>query len=84
MIAREIKLVDEPEYPIGNSFYFMVNGVPIFAKGSNWIPAHVLPGNDIIDGFNEIRRIIAWSSENNNFLILYRILFRNGHAGLYI
>lgn len=24
------------------SFYFEVNGLPIFSKGSNWIPAHVL------------------------------------------
>ena len=29
--------------PQGLSFYFKINGQPIFMKGSNWIPAHVLP-----------------------------------------
>jgi beta-mannosidase len=28
---------------LGRHFYFEVNGEPIFMKGSNWIPAHVLP-----------------------------------------
>lgn len=27
----------------GLLFYFRVNNIPIFMKGSNWIPAHVLP-----------------------------------------
>ena len=27
----------------GLSFYFKINGQAIFMKGSNWIPAHVLP-----------------------------------------
>lgn len=29
--------------PIGNTFYFRVNGIPIFAKGSNYIPLNILP-----------------------------------------
>lgn len=39
---RTIELVQE-EMDNGLSFFFKVNGEPIFMKGSNWIPAHILP-----------------------------------------
>ncbi|XP_073340453.1 beta-mannosidase [Pagrus major] len=38
---RTVELVQEPVVGSpGLSFYFQINGKPIFLKGSNWIPAH--------------------------------------------
>ena len=38
---RTIELVQDEVKPKGLTFYFKVNGLPFFAKGSNWIPADI-------------------------------------------
>ena len=41
---RTIELVQEPQANSdGLTFYFKVNSIPMFMKGSNWIPSHILP-----------------------------------------
>jgi beta-mannosidase len=39
---RTVELVQTPMNN-GLSFFFKINGIPMFTKGSNWIPVHILP-----------------------------------------
>ncbi|XP_031785541.1 beta-mannosidase [Nasonia vitripennis] len=41
---RTVELVQD-RLEKGMSFYFKINNIPIFAKGSNWIPSSVFPEN---------------------------------------
>jgi beta-mannosidase len=60
---RTIELRQQPDQ-WGRSFQFVVNGVPIFAKGSNWIPADSFPTR-ISDAYLEgLIRSAAESHQN--------------------
>lgn len=37
---KKVELVQEPD-SAGSTFYFRINGQPVFMKGANWIPADV-------------------------------------------
>jgi beta-mannosidase len=42
---REIRLDRSPDDEGGNLFRFILNGVPIFARGANWLPVSLLIGS---------------------------------------
>lgn len=50
---RKLELVQEP-LSQGLSFYFKVNDKAIFMKGSNWIPAHVIPTLNNYDTYYDL------------------------------
>ena len=60
---RTIELRQEPD-EWGLSFIFVVNGVPIFAKGSNWIPADSFPTRITDDYLEELIRSAAQTHQN--------------------
>lgn len=50
---RDVELVREPD-EFGESFFFRVNGVPVFVKGANWIPDHSFPSQATPDRVREL------------------------------
>ncbi len=50
---RSVRLVQEPDEH-GQSFYFEVNGVPVFAKGANYIPGEIFTSKQNADYYNNV------------------------------
>jgi len=55
---RTIELRQEPD-EFGISFTFVINGVPVFAKGANWIPADSFPTRINAEGLEHLIRSSA-------------------------
>ncbi|MBX9852820.1 MAG: hypothetical protein K2X86_13835, partial [Cytophagaceae bacterium] len=83
---RTIKLVQKPD-TIGTSFYFEVNGIPVFMKGSNYIPPDNLNAGVGVDRYKNV--IKAATDANMNMLrvwggaiyeddVLYELCDENG------
>jgi beta-mannosidase len=60
---RTIELRQQPD-EWGRSFTFVVNGLPIFAKGSNWIPADSFPTRISDDHLEGLIRAAADTHQN--------------------
>ena len=50
---RALELRQQPD-DAGKSFTFVINGVPVFAKGGNWIPADSFPTRITKDKYHEL------------------------------
>jgi beta-mannosidase len=71
---RTIKLIQKPEKDGGKSFYFEVNGIAVFAKGSNYIPSDIFPSRVTPNHYEEL--IAAAAEANMN-------MFRVWGGGIY-
>lgn len=64
---RTIQLFQDPVVPgkpdKGLTFYFRVNEIPVFAKGSNYIPANILP--ELSNHFATVKHLLHSAKEAN-------------------
>lgn len=62
---RTVELIQEKD-SIGQSFLFKVNGVPVFMKGTNWIPAESFPTGMTAEKY---RTLLSACQESNMNMI---------------
>lgn len=61
--VRTIKLVQKPDAQ-GSSFYFEINGKPLYIKGSNWMPADAFISRVNHDKYNALLNTVVLSNMN--------------------
>ena len=61
--VRSVELRQEKDQ-IGKSFMFVVNGVPVFAKGANWIPADSFPSRIPHDKYRHLLESVRDANMN--------------------
>jgi len=72
---RTVRIVTDPiPNQNGSTFYIEVNGVPVFAKGANWIPADSFENRVTYD---VIRTILQSAADSNHNIV------RNWGGGIY-
>ena len=84
--VRNVSLIsDDDQY--GQSFYFMINGIPVYMKGANYIPQHSLQNRvtdahyenllqDVVDANMNMLRVWGGGIHENN--IFYDLCDRKG------
>ena len=60
---RSLELRQEKDQ-IGKSFMFVVNGIPVFAKGANWIPADSFPSRIPHDKYRHLLQSVRDANMN--------------------
>jgi len=72
---RTVRIVTDPiPNQNGSTFYIEVNGIPVFAKGANWIPADSFENRVTYD---VIRNILQSAADSNHNIV------RNWGGGIY-
>ena len=84
--VRNVSLISDDDHD-GQSFYFMINGIPVYMKGANYIPQHSLQNRvtdahyenllqDVVDANMNMLRVWGGGIYENN--IFYDLCDRKG------
>jgi beta-mannosidase len=60
---RKSELIRDPD-PLGESFHIQINGVPIFAKGANWVPPDHFPARASDEKYRHLIREARFAGMN--------------------